>query len=116
MIIQWTNRIAYVLVLGMRSLAMLAIALLVGCEPRQQSGSCSAGETRCQGLIYETCVDGTFVAQETCAMACSEGLGCTACEVGTATCNGSTATVCNDSGSGFEDVECDPVQGMTCDP
>ncbi len=49
-------------------------------------------------------------------MACSEGLGCTVCEVGTATCNGNTATVCNESGTGFVDVECDPVQGMTCDP
>src|SRR5688500_16791259 len=100
----------------MRSLAILAIAAMVGCGSTRPTGPCNAGETRCEGLVYETCVDGTFVAQETCPMACSHGLGCTACEAGTATCNGNTATVCNDSGSGFEEVECDPVQGMTCDP
>ena len=49
-------------------------------------------------------------------MSCSEGLGCTVCEVGTATCNGDIATTCAEDGSGFVDVHCDPVQGMTCDP
>ena len=99
----------------MRVLAILAIAV-VGCGPGdRQNGSCTSGETNCEGLVYQTCVGGTFVDQQTCTQACSEGLGCTLCEVGAATCNGDMATVCNDTGTGYVDVLCDPVQGMTCD-
>ena len=101
----------------MRALAILAIAVWAGCGPgERQNGDCMAGETHCEGLVYQTCVGGKFVDQETCNMACSEGLGCTACAVGTATCNGDTATVCNESGTGYVDVHCDPVQGQSCDP
>ena len=101
----------------MRALGILVITLGIGCGPgNRQNGTCNPGETHCEGLVYQTCVDGTFEDTQTCDTACSEGLGCTACAVGTATCNGNTATVCNESGTGFVDVECDPVQGMTCDP
>jgi hypothetical protein len=101
----------------MRALAILAIAVWAGCGPgERQNGNCNAGETHCEGLVYQTCVGGKFVDQETCGMACSEGLGCTTCAVGTATCNGNTATVCNESGTGYVDVLCDPVQGQSCDP
>ncbi|HEU4611562.1 MAG TPA: IgGFc-binding protein [Kofleriaceae bacterium] len=101
----------------MRALGILAITIGIACGPgNRPHGTCNPGETHCEGLVYQTCVDGTFTDTAECDMACSEGLGCTACEVGTATCNGNTATVCDDSGNSYVDVECDPVQGMTCDP
>lgn len=101
----------------MRALGTLAITISIACGPgTRPHGNCNPGETHCEGLTYQTCVDGTFTDTAECDTACSEGLGCTACEVGTATCNGNTATVCDDTGTGYVDVECDPVQGMTCDP
>ena len=59
---------------------------------------------------------GEFVDQQDCPDACSPELGCTACVVGAATCNGNMAHVCNATGTGFEDVLCDPQQGLSCDP
>jgi hypothetical protein len=101
----------------MRALVIVSIVIAVGCGPgNRQNGTCNAGETHCEGLTYQTCVGGKFVDQTECPMACSEGLGCTACRVGEATCNGNMAHVCNESGTGFEDVLCDPTQGLTCDP
>jgi hypothetical protein len=41
--------------------------------------------------------------------------GCV-CEPGTGTCNGNTSHYCRPDGSGFVDVECDPVQGSACNP
>jgi len=100
----------------MRALAILAIAVM-GCGPGgRHNGSCTADETHCEGNVFQRCKDGKFVDTQTCPQACSEGIGCTMCEVGAATCSGDTATVCNDSGTGFVDVFCDPVQGMSCDP
>jgi hypothetical protein len=101
----------------MRGLVVIAFALMIGCGPgKRDLGPCSSGETHCDGLTYQTCVGGKFVDQQDCPMACSEGLGCTACKVGEATCNGNTASVCNESGTGFEPVLCDPMQGLSCDP
>ncbi|HTJ41447.1 MAG TPA: IgGFc-binding protein [Kofleriaceae bacterium] len=37
------------------------------------------------------------------------------CSPGTGTCNGNTSHMCNQSGTGYDDIECDPVQGSTCD-
>jgi hypothetical protein len=91
--------------------------MVCACGPSDRpNGTCNTGETACEGKVFQTCVGGKFTDQQTCPMACSEGLGCTACKVGEATCNGNTASVCNDTGTGFEDVLCDPAQGLTCDP
>ena len=101
---------------SMRALAILAIAGF-GCGPGgRHNGSCTADETHCDGNVFQRCKDGTLVDTQTCPQACSEGIGCTMCQVGAATCSGDTATVCNDTGTGFVDVFCDPVQGMSCDP
>jgi len=87
------------------------------CGPdRRDNGPCSDGETFCDGKTYQTCVGGKFVDAQDCPQACSVGLGCTSCKVGEATCNGNTATVCNATGTGFEDVLCDPQTGLSCDP
>src|SRR6187399_3274565 len=100
----------------MRALEIGLIAVGIGCGPGgRQNGACEVGETACDGLVFQKCVDGKFVDSQTCPQACSAGIGCTSCQVGAATCNGNVATVCNDSGTGFVDVLCDPVQGMTCD-
>src|SRR5688572_28180232 len=100
----------------MRALAILAVSVGIGCGPgERQNASCNPGETRCEGLVYQTCNGNKFVDQATCAEACSPGLGCTLCEVGTATCSGNMATQCNDNGTGYVDVLCDPTQGMACD-
>ena len=101
----------------MRVLAIVLLAVGVGCGPgRRDQGPCSTGETACYGNTFQTCVGGKFVDQQECAEACSPGLGCTACIVDSATCNGNTATVCNSSGTGYVDVVCDPLTGLSCDP
>jgi hypothetical protein len=94
----------------------LIFLLAIGCGPGgRQNGTCTTGETNCEGLTFQTCVDGKFVDQQDCPDACSEGLGCTACKAGEATCSGNMAHVCNDNGTGFVDVLCDPAQGLSCD-
>jgi hypothetical protein len=101
----------------MRALVILTIVIAAGCGPgSRHNGNCNTGETHCEGLTYQTCVDGKFADSAECAMACSEGLGCTACEADVATCNGNMAHVCNATGTGYEDVLCDPTQGLSCDP
>ncbi|HEY5945249.1 MAG TPA: IgGFc-binding protein [Kofleriaceae bacterium] len=101
----------------MRAIAILAIIFSAACGPGdRQNGSCTTGETNCEGKTYQTCVGGKFVDTQECPEACSKGLGCTACVVGSATCNGNVATVCNATGTGFDEVNCDPTQGLTCDP
>ncbi|HEY5925348.1 MAG TPA: IgGFc-binding protein [Kofleriaceae bacterium] len=98
-------------------MAIVAIVVGIGCGPgRRDQGPCATGETACYGNTFQTCVGGKFVDQQDCPEACSPGLGCTLCMVGAATCNGNTATVCNESGTGYEDVLCDPTQGLSCDP
>ncbi len=52
----------------------------------------------------------------TCDNACDPTLGCVLCMPGSATCNGNVAHTCNAQGSGYDDITCDPVQGMSCDP
>jgi hypothetical protein len=97
---------------------VVTVVVGAGCGPgeRRGSGSCGAGEMHCDGLVLQTCVGGELVDTTTCPQACSATLGCTLCVPGTGTCNGNAAHTCNDSGTGYVDTTCDPVQGMTCDP
>jgi hypothetical protein len=76
---------------------------------------CSEGQLHCDGLKLQECIGGNYVDQMTCPSACTEMLGCTLCEPNTGTCTGNTSHACNDTGSGYVDTNCDPVQGMTCD-
>ncbi len=75
---------------------------------------CASTAVKCEGQDYMVCENDVFVVQETCANHCSPELGCTACEPFTGTCSGMMSTMCVEDGSGFVDVLCDPVQGMTC--
>src|SRR5512143_2259263 len=96
--------------------ALCCVVFAFGCGPGSRNGgSCSAGETHCDGKEYQTCVGGKFENQMSCPMACSEGLGCTVCTPGTGTCSGNVSHACNDDGMGYTDITCDPAQGETCD-
>jgi hypothetical protein len=70
---------------------------------------------RCDGLVLQSCVDGSFQNGETCPNACSDQLGCTLCVPGTGTCDGNTGHTCASDGMSMVDTQCDPTQGMTCD-
>ena len=79
------------------------------------SGDCTAPATRCSGNTFQTCnADGTWSDSESCPEACDDGLGCVVCVPGTGTCEGDISHACKVDGSGYEDVYCDPVQGMSC--
>jgi hypothetical protein len=80
-------------------------------------GTCTQGSQRCTGLTLQVCgPDGQYVDSETCPSACDPTLGCVVCQPGTGTCNGAVSTACRPDGSGFVDVFCDPIQGMSCGP
>src|ERR1041385_6436174 len=100
----------------MRYLFVVALVAAAACGPdKRGSESCTSGQMACNGLVLQTCVGGEFVDQQTCDTACTPELGCTLCAPGTGTCNGNSSHACNDTGTGYVDTECDPVQGMTCD-
>jgi hypothetical protein len=98
-------------------------ALLIACGPsgsRETGGAdadtgCVDGARRCVGNALETCASNSFTLTEQCATACDAQLGCVACVPGTGTCNGEVSSACRPDGSGFEEIHCDPVQGMSCD-
>jgi len=75
---------------------------------------CTGDETRCRGNIYEVCVDGRFETGESCAGACSEELGCVACDPADGnTCDGNDVVTCNADGTTGGVVEtC--TNGDTC--
>jgi hypothetical protein len=72
------------------------------------------GTVRCSGLVAQKCIAGTFVDSEACPTGCTDG-ACTLCSGGTGTCNGETSHACSADGSGFVDIDCDPLLGLTCD-
>ncbi|HTJ41446.1 MAG TPA: IgGFc-binding protein [Kofleriaceae bacterium] len=78
-------------------------------------GSCTAGQMHCEGMVLQTCVDGQFKDDQTCAYACVESLGCQVCAPNVGECQGSVAHTCNASGTGYTDTNCDPLLGETCD-
>src|SRR5689334_13645475 len=96
------------------------VACAIGCGPTARNNGddtpCADGEVRCDGNTVERCVNGSFEEGEDCPMACAPDLGCVTCVPGTGTCNGNESHACNSTGTGYEDVTCDPVQGSTCDP
>jgi len=112
-------------------IALLGLGLgvaLVACGPSVSSqtdggtgadaydGTCSDGAQRCTGTSLQVCNNNSWTTQQECPQACTPGFGCTACEVGTGSCNGDTSTVCRADGSGYDEVFCDPVQGVSCNP
>jgi len=98
--------------------AVVGVALVgaLGCGPgTRQGGPCTSGDIHCDGLVLQTCVNGTFTDSQTCPTACSEHIGCTLCVAGNTVCMGQTSHACADDGMGYVDTLCDPVEGMSCD-
>ena len=81
---------------------------------------CTAGEYACDGNQARECDgDGGFVGEpidcEAEGKKCTNLLGCVTCFPGEQKCEGDTGMVCNELGTGFDEFDCDPVQGMTCE-
>jgi hypothetical protein len=86
-------------------------------------GSSSAGGSsgvvkcnECAGAIYHPCDEaGSLLPEETCPAACSKGLGCTDCQVGSQACVGNDIHVCGDDGKVGGVVQtCDSSMGQVC--
>jgi hypothetical protein len=101
---------------------VLALAVLAACSTAPLAapddadpGRCTTGPWHCSGDMLQRCVDGDYRDDHECPDACTDALGCVLCAPGTGTCESDTHShACNDHGTGYEDVTCDPVQGMTC--
>ncbi len=78
---------------------------------------CPGGTVICMGNEALVCDgNGGYSGQEECSDYCLDGVGCVACEPGTARCQEDSAEVCAEDGSAYELVEhCDPIQGLTCE-
>jgi hypothetical protein len=91
---------------------------------------CAEDRVLCMGDVARVC-DGTGGYKET--IDCSESgevcvssrasttgrvllLGCVQCVPGESSCADGTGLLCREDGSGFDAFECDPQQGMTCEP
>ncbi|MBI5537435.1 MAG: IgGFc-binding protein [Deltaproteobacteria bacterium] len=81
---------------------------------------CSKGQIMCDGTIAKTCDStGGWYNPVDCAKdgkPCIDGYGCTQCIPGAGSCAGGIAQVCRADGTGYATFECDPVQGMDCQP
>jgi len=98
-----------------------AVLSLAGCGPGPRDTSdgataCEDGDHRCANGADEVCVDGQFVVATQCPQECVETLGCVACVPGSTSCSGEEAWLCLPDGSGYEPFDCDPLQGLGCDP
>lgn len=87
--------------------------------PNAIPSGCDQGGIGCfpdgDGQAVYTCQQDTWVKYESCEFGCVEGIGCTACTPFQSTCADGVEHICRADGSGFDDNECDPVQGMACD-
>ncbi len=65
------------------------------------SDDCTAGQTRCNGNLYQVCDNGTFRDDWACPNACHESLGCIDCnpDVSSQTCVGDEVHTCNSDGT-----------------
>jgi len=83
-------------------------------------GDCRAGEARCSGTVYETCVDGhwgTGVDCEGRGDVCVDALGCVDCFPDSTRCEGNDVVRCGDDGTTGTTIDtCDPLAGESCDP
>ncbi len=82
---------------------------------------CQPNEFLCQGNVARECngMGGVMGGEVDCAalgQKCAPVFGCVTCQPGELACEGGTGRVCKSDGSGFDEFECDPVQGMVCEP
>ncbi len=78
---------------------------------------CDEGTIVCEDGVSKVCDGmGGYQSEDVCDEECADGLGCVLCIPGTGSCEGETSILCNGAGDGYEEYECDGVQGVTCDP
>ena len=78
---------------------------------------CAPGELLCAGKHALECdAEGHLQPMKPCDVMCVPGVGCALCVPGTASCRGDTSVICGPGGQSVEEVPCDPVQGLSCDP
>jgi len=96
---------------------LIVCVLAIGCvgQRHESFDECTAGSQRCYMGNLEVCHDGHYTLDEECPLACNDALGCVVCNPGATTCDGVGAQICRDDGTGWDDFECDPLQGLTCD-
>ncbi len=141
-----TGRHVFCLGLARRSwLCLLAFALSAGvcaCSSHRAKGggdageaggagfNCTADRVVCHGSTAMVCDGhGGFKKTTDCAglgQTCLSSrlsttgqvltLGCVVCTPGEASCADGTGRICREDGTGFDQFECDPMQGMTCEP
>ncbi len=84
-----------------------------------EAGLCPPGQFVCDGNTAHACdSDGGVGASTDCAAegkTCVDVLGCVTCIPGTGSCANGKAKLCREDGT-YQQFDCDPVQGMTCDP
>jgi hypothetical protein len=99
--------------------ALALLALSTACGPSGNrpgdddgddgpSTNCSGSETRCNGLTFQTCQNGTFVDTETCtgSSICLPGTGCADCNPAVGQyCVGDTIYTCNADGTRGTEVQ-----------
>ena len=63
--------------------------------------ACTGDGMRCTGMQHEQCIDGTWHVLETCQIACTEAMGCVACDpnAGALSCSGNDVVTCNADGT-----------------
>jgi hypothetical protein len=63
---------------------------------------CTGDQTRCQGSVFQVCVDGFFTTRMDCAsdaLQCDAMAGCVACTPGQTVCDGNAVRVCESDGT-----------------
>ena len=83
--------------------------------------TCAAGQIVCDGSVARVCDGhGGFDEPRDCSAEgkqCAASYGCVSCVPFTnGTCQDGVATMCDATGEGTAQFECDPGQGMTCAP
>lgn len=89
-------------------------------SPPDAGHDCAAGQYQCSDGVATPCTeDGGLGEPIDCAAegkTCLPGRGCVACSPGERSCEGGMATYCPEDGSELVRFECDPMQGMVCEP
>jgi hypothetical protein len=91
------------------TLLFLVAACGPGVTAPDDSNSCESNQTRCVGAVFQTCDDGHFTDEETCASAseCVPGFGCGQCDpLENNVCVGNDLHRCNDGTLGDMVTSC----------